>query len=173
MTETNLFRCYARDYATMPSALGTGMSCPILGASYDKAHLKFQASKEPAADAPALFVMRIKGEFTEYPCPSNIDQIVSEMRDCFAAQGLTDVGEPKICWRAKPNDMWEEDEHIPLGEHDTYREIMESKSHQVVGGEALIAFEIPAEQRSKLPAVEKAIDGLIAERLSQRKAALG
>lgn len=167
MSPSNLFKCYAQDYATLPSS-GADISCPILGGQYDKARIKFMAAKEPPEDAPAMFVVRIKGEFTEYPSPRNIEQITQEMRDCFHAQGLDPLHAPKICWRAKPNDMWMDDEHVCPHEHEAYAQIMDQKSHQVVGGEALIAYEIPAEQREKLPAVKAAIDGLIAQRITER-----
>lgn len=170
MSQTNLFKCYVRDYATLPLAANDKLTCPILGGEYNKAHIKFMAAQEPPEGVPTLFVVRIKGEFTEYPSPRNIDQITQEMRDCFDAAGLTDPGEPKICWRAKANDMWMDDEHIMLHEHEVYSAIMEEKPHQVVGGEALVAFEIPAEQRDKLAAVKEAIDGLIAQRQSERSA---
>lgn len=165
---TDLFRCYAQDCAIMPSAAGTELSCPIMGAQYSAAHLKFKAAQLPANDAPALFVVRIKSNsFTEYPNPNNIDAITGEMREYLAQYGVLPVGEPKLCWRATPNDNWMND-HVDYSEHVHYEDIMPLKTYQVCGGEALVAFEIPADQRAQLPALKQAIDDMVKQRNAER-----
>lgn len=166
---SNLFGCYAQDYATLPAAANDDLTCPILGGQYDKARMKFMAAQEPPEGMPARFVIRIKSNsFSEYPNPRNIDEITMEMRQLFAQHGITPVGEPKVCWRAKRNDMWMEDEHIHPSDHENYAQVMEQKSYQVVYGEAFVAFEISPNERDKLPAMQQAIDALIKQRESER-----
>lgn len=171
--DTNLFKCYARDYATMPLMVrGNGPFCSVLGENYAQAHRKFAAAQVPPSDQPAHFVVHIKGEFTEYPCPGNIDRIVNEIGDVFRASGFVTVPHGDVCWRAKQNDNWTKD-HVSFEQQEYYEDVMPNKAHQVVGGEALIAFAIPAQERGKLPIVEKAIDALIAQRQAERQAQYG
>lgn len=170
MAQSDLFKCYVQDYATLPAAANDEITCPILGGEYDKARLKFMAAQAPAPSLPARFVVRIKSNsFSEYPNPNNIDAITGEMRALLTQHGITPTGEPQVCWRAKPNNNWMND-HVDHSEHAHYEDIMAIKPYQIAGGEALVAFEISATDREKLPAMQQTIDALIAQRESERDA---
>ena len=150
-----------------------GDYCGTLGQNYQHALLKFRTAQEPPAGEPALFVMRIKGEFTEYPTRNNIGQIQAEIDGILRSHGLNDFIHDQtqdVCWRAKLSNLWEHDVIEPPDPHH-YTQVMRDQADQKVGGEALLAYQIPASERDKLPGVRAEIDSLIAERLERRQQA--